>query len=284
MKKTLIALCALTATLLSSCGEYQNLLKSTDYEYRYEAAKAYYAQGKYTKASTLLGDLLAVLKGTALGEECMYMLSMSEFQNGNYETSASYFKKYYQNYPKGTFTEPANYYSGLSLFNQVPDTRLDQSATIEAMGELQDFMDKYPYSSLKASCQDKVMQLQDKLVEKELLSAKLYYDLGSYTLNCIYGGSNYEACVVTARNALTEYPYAAQDKRETLSWLVLSAKYKLATQSVEDKRLERFRETIDEYYAFQNEFPESKRLDDAKEIYRKAEKAVKGQPLLDDEE
>ncbi len=283
MMKRIIVLCTMATALLTSCSEYQNLLKSTDYEYRYEAAKAYFAQGKYSKSNMLLGDLLAVLKGTAWGEECLYMLSMSEYMSKNYETSASYFKKYYQSYPKGTYAEQAFYYSGLSLFNQVPDTRLDQSSTVEAMGELQNFMDTYPYSSLKAGCQEKVMELQDKLVEKELLSAQLYYNLGGYTLNCLYGGSNYEACMVTARNALNEYPYAAQDKREKLSWLVLSSKYKLASQSVEEKRIERYRETIDEYYAFQNEFPESKRLKDAKDIYRKAEKAVKGLPTDDED-
>ncbi len=281
MRKLLI-LCTAGLIFFTSCGEYQNLLKSTDYEYRYEAAKAYYAEGQYTKSSVLLGDLLGILKGTAWGEECMYMLSMSEFQNKNYETAGSYFKKYYQSYPKGLYTEQARYYTGLALFNQVPDTRLDQSSTIEAMGELQDFMDSYPYSTLKAECQQKVMQLQDKLVEKELLAAQLYYDLGNYQGNCLFGGSNYEACTTTARNALNEYPYAAQDKREKLSWLILSSKYKLANESVVEKRLERFRETVDEYYGFVNDFPESKHIKEAQEIFRKAEKALKGTTAPED--
>lgn len=211
MQKTLLILTL--ALMLSSCGEYQALLKSSDYEYRYEAAKAYYAEGKYTKASLLFGDLLAILKGTAWGEECLFLLSMSEFQAGNYETAASYFKKYYQSYPKGSFAEQAHYYSGRSLYMQTPDPRLDQTSTIEAMGELQAFMDRYPFSPLKPASQEMVMQLQDKMVEKECLAAQLYYNLGSYMMNCAYGGRNYQACVVTAQNALNEYPYAAPEKR-----------------------------------------------------------------------
>lgn len=31
----------LSAGVLSSCGEYNKVLKSTDYEYKYEAAKSY---------------------------------------------------------------------------------------------------------------------------------------------------------------------------------------------------------------------------------------------------
>ena len=151
------------------------------------------------------------------------------------------------------------------------------------MGELQAFMDTYPFSPLKAECQDKVMQLQDKLVEKELLAAQLYYNLGNYTMNCLYGGTNYDACIVTARNALNDYPYAAQEKREKLSWLMLSSKYKLASESVESKRVQRFRDAIDEYYAFENDFPESKYLKNAKEILRKAEKVVKNSGDIDED-
>lgn len=273
--KNLLILCTAGLLLLTSCNEYQSLMKSADYEYRYEAAKAYYAEGKYTKASVLLGDLVATLKGTAWGEECMYLLAMSEYKNKNYETAGDYFKKYYQRYPNGLYTESAFYQSGLALFNQTPDTRLDQTNTIKAMGELQAFMDAYPFSPLKAECQEKVMQLQDKLVEKEVLAAQLYYDLGTYAVNCFYGGTNYDACIVTARNALNDYPFAAQEKREKLSWLMLSSKYKLANESIESKRVQRFRDAIDEFYAFENDFPESKYMKNAREILRKAEKVVK---------
>ena len=99
-------------------------------------------------------------------------------------------------YPKGIYVEYARYYSGLSLYHETPDPRLDQSNTMEAINELQNFLDLYPYTSLKEQTQEMIYQLQDKLVEKEYLSAKLYYDLGTYMGNSLYGGSNYEACVV----------------------------------------------------------------------------------------
>ncbi len=264
---------------LSSCGEFQALQKSKDYEYRYEAAKAYFVEGKYKKASTLLGDLIAMLKGTSWGEESLYMLCQSEYMAKNYETAASYFKKYYQAYPRGVYVEQAYYFSGMSLFRQTPEARLDQTTTINAMGEIQNFLDLYPQTSMKQACQNMMFALQDKLVDKECMSAQLYYNLGTYVGNCTSGGSNYKACVVTAQNALREYPYAAQQKREKLSFLILSSRYKLALESVEDKRIDRFRETIDEYYAFTNDYPESRYLREARDIFEKAEKIVKNENL-----
>ena len=126
-----------------------------------------------------------------------------------------------------------------------------------------------------------IFRLQDHLVEKEFLNAKLYYNLGTYIVNCAYGGSNYEACIVTSENALRDFPYASAERREQFGILILRSRYHLARQSVEEKRLERFRQTIDEYYGFVNEFPESQHLKEAKTYLAKSQKALKGQPLDD---
>lgn len=264
----IIPACLLCLTMVS-CGEYATVQKTPDYEYKYEVAKAYFIEGKFTKASTLLYDLLSTMKGTANGEESLFLTAMSEYAHKSYDTAHDTFKKYYQTYPKGIYVEQARYYSALALYHQTPDPRLDQTSTIEAMGEFQTFLDLYPYTPLKAQTQEMIFALQDKLVEKECLSAQLYYNLGSYS------GSNYEACVVTAQNALRDYPYASADKRELLSILTLRAKYQLATRSVESRRIERFRDAIDEYYAFENDFPESKYLKEAKGLFKQAEAIVK---------
>lgn len=275
----------LVLTMLSACSEYSAVLKSNDYEYRYEAAKALYADGHYRQAAELFSMLLAPLKGTSYGEESLYMLAESNLRAKDYESAAMFFKKYYQVYPKGHYMEMARFNSGYSLYKQVADIRLDQTSTMEAIREYQDFLDYCPNTGLKEQTHAVIYELQDRLVEKEYLSAKLYYDLGTYTLNSIYGGNNYEACVVTAQNALNDYPYASAGLREDLSILILRAKYHLARQSVEAKRIERFRDAIDEYYAFENDFPESKYLSEANSIFRYSQRMVerKGGLLTDDD-
>ena len=215
------------------------------------------------------------MKGTAYAEESLYLAAMSNFYNKDYDAASLYFRKYYQVYPKGQYVEYARYYCGLSLYKMTPDPRLDQQSTYEAIKEFQEFLDFYPYTSIKAETQEMIYALQDKLVEKEYLSAKLYYDLGSYTMNCgIYGGSNYEACVVTARNALNDFPYASPERREELSIMILRAKYFLAEESVDIKRVSRYRDCIDEYYAFANDYPESKYIKEAEKIFAKSQEFV----------
>ena len=269
MKKHCLLIVVL-ATFLASCAKWTALQNTQDYEYKYEAAKSLYAEGKYGQASMYFAEVLAVMKGTAYAEESLYLAAMSNFYNKDYDAASQYFRKYYQVYPKGLYVEYARYYCGLALYNMTPDPRLDQQSTYEAIKEFQDFLDYYPYTSIKESTLEMIYKLQDKLVEKEYLSAKLYYDLGSYTMNCAYGGSNYEACVVTAQNALRDFPFASADRREELSIMILRSRFHLAEQSVDSKRVNRYRDCIDEYYAFTNDFPESKYIKEAAKIMEKS--------------
>ena len=273
--KKYIVLALLSAGVFSSCGEYNKVLKSTDYEYKYEAAKHYFAKGQNSKAATILEELIPIMKGTAYGEESLYMLAMTYFNQGDYVTASHYFNTYYTTYPRGTYTELARYNSGKALYLDTPEPKLDQSSTYKAIQELQMFMEYFPRSERRELAQNMIFELQDKLVEKEYLSAKLYYDLGSYTGNTVYSstGNNYLAAIVTAQNILKDYPYTKL--REELSILILRAKYDMAKESVIEKKEERMLETVDEYYAFKNEFPESKYMKEVENIYKDASKYIK---------
>lgn len=253
--------------LLTGCTQYAKVQKSMDYDYKYELAKAYYIQGEYSQASSLLEDVLAFMKGTMYAEESLYMLSMCYYNMQDYVTASHYLTTYFNTYPKGVYAETARFMSAKALYEDTPDPRLDQSSTIRAIGEIQVFTEYYPYSKYKIYANNMLYELHDRLVEKEYRSAKLYYDLGNYM------GNNYQACIITAQNALNDYPYTKL--REDLSMLILRARYSMAKESVQEKMLDRYRDTVDEYYAFKNEFPESKYLKEADKIYRDAQKALK---------
>ena len=276
MKKlTLIASCV--ALLMTSCvNEYNQITKSGDYTLKYEYAKQCYAQGKYSRAVPLLQELVTMKKGSTEGEECLYMLAMSEFGMKDYETASEYFKKYFSSYPKGRYAENAKYYVGESLFQNAPEPRLDQSTTMTAIAAFQEYLDIFPDAHLKAQATGRLYALQNLLVEKEYKSARLYFDLGTYFGNCTNGGNNYEACIVTAQNALKDYPYS--NKREEFASLVMKSKYELAKMSVESKQLERYQDAEDECYGFINEYPDSKERTLAEKYIEKCKEYEKAHP------
>ena len=245
MRKVICSIvCAL---LLVSCGEYNKILKSTDYELKYDYAKKAFERKKYMQAATLLEELVAIFKGTDRAEESLYLLARSYYLNKDYITSGEYFQAYYKNYPKGEYTELARFYCGYGYYLDSPEAKLDQTGTYRAIDEMQRFLDYFPNSERAKQAQDIIFELQDKLVYKELLNAQLYYNLGNYM------GNNYQSAIITAQNALKEYPYTRY--KETLSMLILKSKYQEAVQSIEEKKPERFRDVIDEYYSFINDYP-----------------------------
>lgn len=273
MKKNLfILVCALA--MMSGCAtEFNRVYKTNDYDYKYEFAKQCFAEGKFTQAISLLQELVTIQKGTDNAQECLYMLAMAEYCDGDYESASATFKKYHSSYPKGIYAEQASFYIGQSLYESTPEPRLDQTPTVGAINAYQQFLDFYPDSKMRPAAQQRLFELQDKLVMKEYLSAKLYYNLGGYFLNCLGGGSNYEACIVTAQNALNAYPYSSM--RESFAVLIMKSKFKLAEQSVEEKCLERYRDAEDECYGFINEYPESKEKETAEKYIAKCKAFTK---------
>jgi outer membrane assembly lipoprotein yfiO len=267
MKKSVILLLAAMFAFVA-CSDYENVLKSTDYNVRYEAAKQYYFDGHYGQASSLFMDLIAGAKGTERAEEALYLLGMSSFKDKAYDAAAGYFKKYYQTYPKGVYALQARYMCGLSRYENTPEPRLDQTDTYTAITEFKELADAYPKTKYTKEAMKRIFELQDKLIDKEYAAAKLYYDLGTYFGNCTNGGSNYQACIVTSQNAINDYPYSP--RKEDFAILILRSKFDLAKQSVESRKTERYQAAIDEYYGFVNEFPESKFIPKAHALWREA--------------
>ena len=258
MRKFLLWLPLLMA--LASCGEYNKVLKSTDADYRFDYAKRAFEDRRYTQATTVLETIYTPLRGTANGEEALFLLAMSYFENKDYLNSGLYFKTYYSRYPKGKFTELARFYSGYGYYLDSPDPQLDQTATKKAIEELQGFIDYYPDSDRVSIAQNAIFEMQDKLTLKELQNAQLYYNLGNFL------GNNYEAAIITAQNALKEFPYSKY--REDFELLILKAKYQEAKYSVDEKKAERYRDVVDEYYSYTNNYPDTKNRREADNIFK----------------
>lgn len=255
------------AAAVSSCGEYQRAQKSTDVNYKFDFAKRAFEDKKYVQAATILEEIVPVFKGQEKAEESLYLLAMSNYENRDYETSGAYFRSYYSRYPKGKYAELARFYCGYGYYLDSPEAQLDQTGTIKAIEELQAFLDFFPRSDKVSIAQNAIFELQDKLTLKQLQNAQLYYNLGTYM------GNNYESAVIVARNAIKDYPYSKY--KEDLEMLILKARYQEAANSVEERKADRFRDVIDEYYSFINNYPDSKSRSEADNILKIARRYVK---------
>lgn len=201
------------------------------------------------------------------------MLAMSEYGMKDYDAASETFKKYYQTYPRGEYAEMASFYVGQSLYMGTPEPRLDQSLTVAAIAAFQEYRDLFPDGKLKDVAEKRLIELQDKLVKKEYLSAKLYYNLGTYFGNCTSGGNNYEAW----HRDIAKRPerLSLLQPGEDFAILIMKSKYELARMSVESKKLQRYQDAEDECYGFLNEYPDSREKETAEHFIEKCKEVTK---------
>ncbi len=139
---SIILAVAALALSTASCGEYQRVLKSNDPEYHLDFAKRAFEEKKYTQAATALENIPQMFKGSEKAEDALYLLALSNYENADYETAGTYFRQYYARYPKGKHAELSRFYCGYGYYLDSPEPQLDQSGTLKAINELQDFLDK----------------------------------------------------------------------------------------------------------------------------------------------
>ena len=257
----------LQLVIMTSCGEYQKILKSRDPEEKYQAALQYFNQKQYVKSQTLLDDVAAYFKGTERSEDILAYLARSYMGQKAYESATDYYQAYVRNYPKGKYATEAYFQVGHCQYLDSPDARLDQAITRKAIEAFTLFVELYPESPYAEQAYREMSELNDKLALKELHSAKLYYNLGTYL------GNNYLSCEIVAKNALKNYP--SNKYQEDFSWLILQAKYQQMVNSFEELKLERARDTQDEYYNFITEYPSSKHRKDADKMMTQIRKITK---------
>lgn len=252
--------------LLSSCNELTKVQKSTDLYEKYSYAKKFYNTGKYEWAAQTLEEILPYFRGSSEMEQALYLKAQAYYKAKDYVQARTAFSQYYTEFPNGEYTELARFYSGYGLAQDIPDPRLDQAKTIAAMQELQLFLDYYPQSEKAEEAKQLLFSLQENLAEKEVLNAKLYYNLGNYIFN------NYESCIITARDAMKSYPYSIH--KEEMHYYVVASLYQIAKNSVVEKQQQRLRDLRDEYYNFINEFPEGKYRKTVDKYFEYAEKNI----------
>jgi outer membrane protein assembly factor BamD len=252
----------ISLVLLSSCGEYEKLLKSTDSELKKTKAKEYYADGQYVKTTELLTQILPRYRATDEAEELNWMNCQAYFGMKDYFMAGSYFKSFIDQFPFGKHAEEANFMSALCDYNISAKPELDQENTKNAIEGFNIFLTRYPNSPRVEESKKMINDLQDKLVEKSYLSAKLYYDM-----------KQYKAAVVALNNSLKEY--ANTKYREKMMFLKLNSLFQYAELSMASKQKERYQATLDDYYSFMEEFPKSTYSKDVTGIFQKTNKFLK---------
>ena len=259
--KNLIVFGLFLLVVATSCSDYNKVVKSTDYEFKYKKALEYYGDEEFVRSSQLLSELVNIYRGTSRADEVYYYYAKSHYGMHDYLMAGHWFRTLIKDYPKSKYAEESQYMVGYCFYMDSPKPRLDQQVTQKAIDALQLYVNLYPSNDRVEEANRLIIELRDKLVYKSFLSGKLYYDL-----------EDYKAAVVALTNSLKDFPDTKY--REDLMFMLLRAKYLLAIRSIEEKKEQRLTDALDEYFTFVDEFPESEHRKDADKFYEQTAKLL----------
>jgi len=238
-----------------SCNKqtFQKIVKNEDYELKYQEAKRYYTEEKYSRAMQLLEQLVPYEKGKERGEEVLYMFSMCNYNIKDYILAGYYFKLFTETYPQSVYTEECMFLGAYCYYLDSPKSSLDQTPTEQAILEFEIFLNKFEDGTKIDTTNFFIDELRYKLQEKSYNIAKLYYDIGYFN-----------AASISFTNSLEDYPDSPF--REELIFYNLKSLYNYASNSIESKKLERFTKAQKKYKTYFKNYPTGKYIKEANKI------------------
>jgi outer membrane protein assembly factor BamD len=247
----------LSILAISSCSKFRKIQKSPDWRLKYDAAMEYYKNEKYYKSTTLLEEILPIIRGTKEAELGNFYFAYGYFYQKQYILSAHHFKEFVRTYGRSEYVMEADYMHAMSLYLQSPEYNLDQTTTYEAVEALQYFIDRYPASDKIFSADTMISELQVKLETKAYFNAKLYFKI-----------KRYKAALVVFENFHKDFPDS--DYNEEVAFMGIDTAYEYAKVSVDSKKEERFMNSIERYEKFLEKYPKSRFLKEAEQIFVKS--------------
>jgi outer membrane protein assembly factor BamD len=177
--------CLLIMALLSGCGGKKPDPNWTAEEY-YQYAKEKYNNEDYFNAVNDFTVVILRFAGSAIADSAQYFLACSHFYMDEYIISAAEFEKLINNMAQSPLVPDAQYMLAESYYQLSPRPALDQEYTFKALKEFQSFVEEYPLDKHRAEAEKKIVELREKLAEKQWLNAELYRHMREYSSSLIY--------------------------------------------------------------------------------------------------
>ncbi|WP_222984390.1 outer membrane protein assembly factor BamD [Flagellimonas meishanensis] len=234
---------------LSSCNEYQKVLKNEDVKAKYDLAEKYYKEGDFKRAKRLYEQIAPKYVGKPQGERVMFFFADSYFKTEDYYLSGYQFERFIKSYPNSDKIQEASFLGAKSYYELSPVYSLDQTDTDKALIKLQNFINTYPESEYFDEANAMAKELTAKKEKKQLEIAKQFAKLGQFNYPILV------SAITALDNFISDNPGSIY--REEALYYRVEATTNLALNSTENKKKERLEEALGTYNTLMRYFPES---------------------------
>ncbi|TMM56906.1 outer membrane protein assembly factor BamD [Maribacter algarum] len=252
---------------LTSCSEYQKVLKEVDVKPKYDLAQKLYDEGDYKRSLRLFEQIAPKYVGKPQGERVMFFLADSYFKREDFNMAGYQFERFIKSYPKSDKVPEAAFSGAKSYFELSPSHSLDQTDTDKALVKLQGFINTYPDSEFFAEANDMAKELTTKKERKAFEIGKQFNKLGEFNYDVL------RSAVASLDNFVSDYPGSIY--REEALYLKLEASTGMALNSFESLKQERLENAKEAYRVLKKQYPETKFTKKADNLLEKIEKELR---------
>ncbi len=254
------------AIFISSCNEYQKVLKNEDVKAKYDLAQKYYDEGDYKRAKRLYEQIAPKYVGKPQGERVIFFFADTYFKTKDYYLSGYQFERFIKSYPKSDKIQEASFLGAKSYYELSPAYSLDQTDTDKALARLQLFINTYPESEYFEEANMMAKELTSKKEKKQIEVAKQFNKLGEFNYPILV------SAIKALDNFISDNPGSIY--REEALYYRIEATTNLAMNSYENKKKERLEEALNSYNNLMRYFPESKFKKKADELSERIQKEL----------
>jgi len=217
-----------------------------DAEDQFALAKREFEIKHYDQAMIEFQKLIFNYPGAVFIDSAQYLLGMSYYNQEEYPLAIVEFNKLLSSFPTSQLSDDAAFMRAFGDFKMSAKAELDQKHTLQAIEELQSFLDDYPASDRAKEAFDLLKECRSKLAKKAYKNGHLYFKR-----------KQYEAALIYLKDVINGY--------HDTEWAAPS-QFQIAEVYFKQKK---FDQAKTEYQKFLESFPQDKLAKKAKERLEK---------------
>lgn len=225
----------------------------------YQKGMNQFESDDYNKAAEIFEVVTRSGRGTNFAKDAQYYLAESYFNARRYILAAAEYERFSNYYPQDERRQEVDYKHALSVYEQSPRYRLDQTQTRKAIELFQLYISKYPNSEFISEASDRITELRSKLARKIFESAEFYARTDMFKAATIY----YD-------QVIDQYPESKWTELALVKKIETFVRY--ADNSIVERQEERYGEAIAAYETFLQLFPNSEYRQQVEDLRDQAER------------
>jgi outer membrane protein assembly factor BamD len=247
---------ALLALLAAGCGSSRGL-DAVAPDDAFNQAMAEYQRGRFDRAADAFQHVFTFGRTHEYATDAQYYLAHSYYKSGQFLLAANEFTRFAEIYRADPRAEEAAFMRAMSYYELSPPFQLDQTDTETAITFFQLFLSQYPQSERVQVAADRMMELREKLAEKQFHTGRLYERRGLF-----------QAAAISYNAVLERYPLSSFADDALLG--VTRSYVAFANASVPARQAERFGRALESYERLIQLFPDSELIPQAEVLYGQA--------------